>query len=67
MGALFAPPDPPSLPPAAVPDPEAERRAERLRALERRRRGRLGTILTGPRGILDLAAAAPARKNLLGE
>jgi len=55
MGSLFKSPSPPPPPPAPVlpkPDPEEEARKERLAALQRRRRGRAGTIVTSERGVL---------------
>lgn len=55
MGSLFSSPSPPPPPPAPVlprPDPEEEARKERLAALQRRRRGRAGTIATSERGVL---------------
>ena len=39
----------------------------RIEALLQRNRGRLGTILTGFRGILSPSEAQPRRKSLLGE
>ena len=51
----------PSLP---TPDPDEEARKERLAALERRRRGRAGTIATSERGILQPWSGG---KRLLGE
>ncbi|NQU58165.1 MAG: hypothetical protein HQ513_13090 [Rhodospirillales bacterium] len=68
MGGLFSAPSPPaqmSLPEA--PDPEIEARKKRLEEIERRRRGRSGTITTSPRGLLGLSDNAPKRKSLLGE
>ena len=51
-----------------TPKTDDEIQAEaREQNLLRRTRGRLGTILTGFRGILSPASAAPARKSLLGE
>lgn len=71
MGSLFggsSPPPPPPLVTFAGPDPEEEARKERLRALERRRRGRAGTVLTSERGILRPGAAdGAAPKQRLGE
>ena len=71
MGALFSSPkieSPPPPPAAGDPDKAAAaERAERLKALARRLRGRAGTVATGPRGILRLAADAPRRRSLLGE
>ena len=55
MGSLFSSPSPPPPPPVPAlpsPDPEEEARKERLAALERRRRGRAGTILPSERGVL---------------
>jgi len=37
-----------------VPDPEIEARKKRLEEIDRRRRGRSGTIATSPRGLLGL-------------
>lgn len=48
-------------------DTEETLARERVAALLQNRRGVLGTILTGFRGFLDPAAAAPRRKTLLGE
>jgi len=53
------------LPP--LPDPGEEDRKRRLEALNRRRRGRAGTIVTSARGLLRLSDEAPRRKSLLGE
>lgn len=55
MGSFFgssSPPPPPPLPALPGPDPDEEARKERLAALERRRRGRAGTIVTSERGVL---------------
>jgi len=54
MGSLFRSPAPPPPPVPALPqpDPEEDARKERLAALERRRRGRAGTIQTSDRGVL---------------
>lgn len=47
---------------------EEERQAARARSLLERSRGRFGTIRTGFRGLLGLAAGADGqRKTLLGE
>ena len=68
MGGLFsAPKPPPPPPPPPLPDPEEENRKRRLEALERRRRGRAGTIATSARGLLRLRDESPRRKSLLGE
>ncbi|GAB6052878.1 hypothetical protein JCM17960_16980 [Magnetospira thiophila] len=68
MGGLFSSPSPPPPPPAPAPakDPEEEARKLRLENIERRRRGRAGTVLTSERGLLDEAAPASGKK-LLGE
>jgi len=68
MGGIFsapkAPPPPPLPPPQ--PDPAIEERARRLETIERRRRGRAGTIETSERGVLSAAASGP-KKQLFGE
>jgi hypothetical protein len=66
MGSLFRTSTPalPPLPSLPQPDPEAEARKERLAALERRRRGRAGTILTSDTGLLRPFVES---KRLLGE
>jgi hypothetical protein len=48
----------------STPQQQSETRAQNLL---RRDRGRLGTILTGFRGILGLSNDTPSRKTLLGE
>ncbi len=53
--------------PAPAPDPETETAKARVQSLLERNRSRLGTILTGFRGILSPSDAAPQRKTLLGE
>ena len=69
MGGFFSAPNPPPPPPPPppLPDPEEENRKRRLEAIERRRRGRAGTIATSARGLLGLGDQAPRRKSLLGE
>lgn len=68
MAALFSAPKPPPLPPPPpLPDLDEEDRGRRLAAIERRRRGRAGTIATSERGLLALSPTAPRRKSLLGE
>jgi len=42
-------------------------RDQRLEALERRRRGRAGTIATSSRGLLTTANWSSEQKTLLGE
>ncbi|MGE5502960.1 MAG: hypothetical protein ACM31L_00925 [Actinomycetota bacterium] len=68
MGGLFggSPPSPPPAPtPPPAPDPEEEARQQRLDAIARNRRGRLGTIATSDAGVLD--PVGQVGKNLLGE
>lgn len=75
FGSPSPPPPPPPLPVLEAPDPDEETRKARLEALRRRRRGRLGTIRTTPRGVSHgLAAGSAGRhsgaapgKTLLGE
>ena len=53
---------------AEPPEPtDAEASVERAENLLRRNRSRLGTVLTGFRGVLDQNALAAPRKTLLGE
>ena len=53
MGGLFSS-SPPSAPPPPPPvDTGAEDRKRRLEAIERRCRGRAGTIATSERGVTD--------------
>jgi len=74
MGSIFSPPKMPQLPPIPAPPPapsnevsaeEKERLAQERASVERKRRGRKSTILTGS---LTPAAeeAAKAEKTLLG-
>lgn len=68
MGGLFSSPPPPlPPPPLSIDDGEAEKRRLRIKALDRRRRGRTGTIATSPKGFLSLSGELPKRKSLLGE
>lgn len=68
MGSLFSSPSPPPPQPLpSLPDPEEAERKRRLAAIDRRRRGRAGTIVTSDRGILEPSDWVPRRKNLLGE
>ena len=68
LGGAPSPPPPPP-PPPPLPDPEEEERKRRLDAIERRRRGRLGTIATSARGVLTEAggSSTAGAKHLLGE
>ena len=73
MGSIFKPKmpalppvQPPPEPPEAELSPEEEARiAKEQAAIERRRRGRKSTILTGPLGIQE--SKEEALKTLLGE
>ena len=71
MGGYFSPslPPPPPPPPAPPPasDPEEEARNRRIEALNRRRRGRAGTIRTSSRGLVGLNDMSQNRKTLLGD
>ena len=72
MGSLFKPKMPPLPPvqPAPPPPPsevsqeEKDRIAAEQRAMERKRRGRKSTILTGPLGVEE--EAETESKTLLG-
>ena len=73
MGSIFSP-KMPALPPVQpAPEPpsaelsaeEKERIQKEQAAVERRRKGRRATILTGPMGIEEEAEVG--RKTLLGE
>lgn len=78
MGSIFKPkPPPPPLPPVqplpepppAVPEEISEEKKEEIKkeqdAIERRRRGRKSTILTGPLGLQE--SEETKLKTLLGE
>jgi len=68
MGGMFSPPSPPPPPPPPpVPDPAAEDRQRRLDELQRRRRGRAGTVQTGWRGVLSDPAGPGQGKQKLGD
>ncbi len=70
MGGFFSAPKlPPPPTPAPQPDPGEEERKRRLEMIERRRRGRAGTVVTSERGFLASSDARQLRphKNLLGE
>jgi len=74
MGSVFKPkmpPLPPVQPPPPIPEPEIsaaekERLAQERAAVERKRRGRKSTILTGSL-TPEAEAAAKAEKTLLGD
>jgi len=69
MGGIFSAPKapPPPPPPPPPPDPEEEERKRCLEAIERRRRGRSGTIETSDRGVFNDPATAGSSKRLFGE
>ncbi len=68
MGGLFSAPSPPPLPPPIpIPDPGVEEEKRRREMIERKRRGRRGTITTSPRGLLSLNDVTSSRPSLLGE
>ena len=72
MGILFSPKMPPLPPVQPLPTPpstelsqeEKDRIAADQRAMERKRKGRRSTILTGPLGEMD--EAETEKKTLLG-
>ena len=72
MGILFSPKMPPLPPVHPLPTPpstelsqeEKDRIAADQRAMERKRKGRTSTILTGPLGEMD--EAETEKKTLLG-
>ena len=72
MGSLFKPKMPPLPPVQPLPEPpsaelsqeEKDRIASEQRAMERKRKGRRSTILTGPLGEMD--EAETEKKTLLG-
>jgi len=74
MGSVFKPkmpPLPPVQPPPPIPEPEIsaeekERLAQERAAVERKRRGRKSTILTGSL-TPEAEEAAKAEKTLLGD
>ena len=74
MGSVFKPkmpPLPPVQPPPPMPEPEIsaeekERLAQERAEVERKRRGRKSTILTGSL-TPEAEAAAKAEKTLLGD
>ncbi len=73
MGSLFSPKMPPLPPVQPLPEPpksemsaeDKERIAAEQAAIERRRRGRKSTILTGT-GLSDIADENVKKKTLLG-
>lgn len=67
MGGIFSSPSPPPMPAPPQDDSKAEQEQARLEGIERRRRGRAGTILTSERGLRHLHERTSGPKNLLGE
>jgi len=73
MGSIFSPKMPPLPPVQPLPEPpksemsaeDKERIAAEQAAIERRRRGRKSTILTGT-GLSDIADENVEKKTLLG-
>ena len=76
MGSIFKPKTPPLPPPQPLPEPPpavpeeiSEEKKEEIKkeqdAIERRRKGRKSTILTGPLGLQKTQEAK--LKTLLGE
>ena len=73
MGSLFSPKMPPLPPVQPLPTPpstelsqeEKDRIAADQRAMERKRKGRKSTILTGPRG-LEEETVTLGRPSILG-
>lgn len=70
MGGLISAPQAPTAPiapPVATDTVTVDETQQRIDALERRRRGRVGTIQTSDRGLVRTSANAPQKKTLLGE
>ena len=68
MGSLMSSPSAPPMPaPEPLPDYAADEQKARLDAMERRRRGRAGTVTTSDRGLVRTNENAPQKKTLLGE
>lgn len=71
MGGFLSAPQAPAAPvvaPVPAPDTSAEDETQaRLDVMERRRRGRSGTIQTSVRGLVIPNAEAVQKKTLLGE
>lgn len=68
MGSLLSSPSAPPMP-AAEPlaDYAADEAKARVDAMERRRRGRAGTVTTSDRGLVRTNEGAAQKKTLLGE
>lgn len=70
MGGIVNAPQAPTAPTAPTPVDGAvavDEAGQRTDALERRRRGRSGTIQTSERGLVQKSANAAQKKTLLGE
>ena len=67
MGGIMHTPSPPPTPQPTMPEPARSQEEDRLDALERRRRGRAGTILTTDRGLMKPTINSNGTKDLLGE
>lgn len=69
MGGITNTPKPVVVaPPAPLPDTSGDEEEQaRLDAMERRRRGRSGTIHTSARGLVQTNENAAQKKSLLGE
>lgn len=57
----------PSRPPVIVKKPAVDEAQLRADILERRRRGRSGTVLTSERGLVNVKDNETQKKTLLGE
>jgi hypothetical protein len=66
LSAPKAPPTPTPLPSPKI-DTSADQAQARIDELERRRRGRVGTVQTSERGLLRVNTDAAQKKSLLGE
>ncbi|MCW8915042.1 MAG: hypothetical protein OQK24_04220 [Magnetovibrio sp.] len=69
MGGFFSapPPPPPPAPQTYVDNTAEQERQDRIDMIERRRRGRAGTIKTSERGLLSKTIPTQTKKQLLGE
>lgn len=70
MGGILKAPKAPSMPVLRArpqPDFRAEEAKRRADMMDRRRRGRAGTVQTSERGLVRLNENVPQKKTLLGE
>lgn len=70
MGGIIQAPKAPSMPtvaPYQQPETGLDETALRMEALDRRRRGRSGTVQTSDRGLVSLNTNTLQKKSLLGE